>query len=491
MGNPAELEANQRPTSQTKATFSGATAFLGVLSLIITIISVAVPHWGSFGPGGQSYYQAGYTSQDNRGHFGPFQVCKYLTYYSYCGGNTIYQPSTWIKVAGICGVATILALGLFSLFSILHVAMQLQRKEIWISFKRDVFAKLVTASLAVLANFGAVIFGAVELSIAGRNKPIAYKIGVCYYLQIFLIFVNALLVILSFLSNKRANKLPLHIVSRPGRPSENSYDQNNHQHNGSNGVSMTTSSGVPYSNNQNQGYPSHQQPQQLHQNQNQRNPFQTYTSDAMTSYANGHTLPTLVFDTSGSPHQATQPGPQTPHHSGQNGSNGFTAVGLHATGGSPMNNGQPLPIQSIKPIQAVQPQIHNTGIPIQQVSIAQNMTSSSHMMGSAAPPSGVIMNLNPRGGNGVSFTPQGRQGYAQMGHNSGSMDNISLNSTLSSNLSIGSSMSTGSAQGPLRSSLKKTKMKDKAMDVNSVSSHRSSSSSKQVRISLGAEQTQV
>ena len=46
---------------------------------------------------------------------------------------------------------------------------------------------------------------------------------------------------------------------------------------------------------------------------------------------------------------------------GANGSNGFTAVGLHATGGSQINNGQPLPIQSIKPIQAVQPQIHNTG----------------------------------------------------------------------------------------------------------------------------------
>ena len=59
MGNPAELEANQRPTSQTKATFSGATAFLGVLSLIITIISVAVPHWGYFGPSGQSYFAQG------------------------------------------------------------------------------------------------------------------------------------------------------------------------------------------------------------------------------------------------------------------------------------------------------------------------------------------------------------------------------------------------------------------------------------------------
>ena len=51
-------------------------------------------------------------------------------------------------MAGICGVATILMLGLFSVFSILQVAMQLQRKEIGISYKRDVFAKLVTGSLA-------------------------------------------------------------------------------------------------------------------------------------------------------------------------------------------------------------------------------------------------------------------------------------------------------------------------------------------------------
>ena len=59
MGNPAELEASQRPTSQTKATFSGATASLGVLSLIITIISVAVPHWGTYAPAGQLYYASG------------------------------------------------------------------------------------------------------------------------------------------------------------------------------------------------------------------------------------------------------------------------------------------------------------------------------------------------------------------------------------------------------------------------------------------------
>lgn len=484
MGNPAELEASQRPTSQTKATFSGATASLGVLSLIITIISVAVPHWGTYAPAGQLYYASGFPSQDNTGHFGPFQACKYLAYYSFCGQDTApYKATSWIVLAGICGIASILALGLFSLFAILHVAMQLQRKEIWISFKRDLFAKLVSASLAVLTNIGAVVFGAIEFGVAARNKPITYKIGVCYYLQIFLIFVNALLVILSWLSYKKVNRFPLNIVSRPsGRSS--GYD-NNHQHN-SNGVSMTATSGVPY------GTPQH--PIQPHQQQNQSiqgNPFHNYSSDAIASYANGHALPTLVFSTNDQPTRGTQPGPQTPHSGAPNGSNGFTAVGLHAAGGSMVNNGsnqpQPLPIQSIKPIQAVQPQIHSTGIPIQQVSIAPNMTSSSHTMGSATPSSGMVMNLNPRGGNGVSFTPQGRAGYTQMGH-SGSMDNISLNSTLSSNLSIGSSMSTGSAQGPLRSSLKKTKQKDKAQDTISGSSR---SSSKQVRISLGAEQTQV
>ena len=59
MGNPAEVEASQRPASQTKATVSGATAFIGVVSLIITIVSVAAPHWGSYSPGGQRFFSSG------------------------------------------------------------------------------------------------------------------------------------------------------------------------------------------------------------------------------------------------------------------------------------------------------------------------------------------------------------------------------------------------------------------------------------------------
>ena len=60
MGSQAEMERMERgPSSHTKATFSGMTAFIGVLSLLITIISVATPHWGSYSPKGQTYYAAG------------------------------------------------------------------------------------------------------------------------------------------------------------------------------------------------------------------------------------------------------------------------------------------------------------------------------------------------------------------------------------------------------------------------------------------------
>ena len=59
----------------------------------------------------------------------------------------LYIP-VWIVVAGICAIGTVLALSAFVLFSILHVSMQLQRREIWISFKRNIFMKLIMSAIA-------------------------------------------------------------------------------------------------------------------------------------------------------------------------------------------------------------------------------------------------------------------------------------------------------------------------------------------------------
>ena len=60
---------------------------------------------------------------------------------------SLYIP-VWIVVAGICAIGTVLALSAFVLFSILHVSMQLQRREIWISFKRNIFMKLIMSAIA-------------------------------------------------------------------------------------------------------------------------------------------------------------------------------------------------------------------------------------------------------------------------------------------------------------------------------------------------------
>ena len=62
MGSPEDMEdAGQGPSSHTKATFSGTTAFIGVIALIITIIAVAVPNWGNYAPLGQAFAAAGHS----------------------------------------------------------------------------------------------------------------------------------------------------------------------------------------------------------------------------------------------------------------------------------------------------------------------------------------------------------------------------------------------------------------------------------------------
>ena len=98
--------------------------------------------------------------------------------------NTYLIFSAWIMVAGVCAIVTILALFAFCIFSVLHVAMQLQRREIWISFNKDVFLKLISSSIAVLSNLGAVIFGGVEFGLSSRGNALSYQISVCYYLQV-------------------------------------------------------------------------------------------------------------------------------------------------------------------------------------------------------------------------------------------------------------------------------------------------------------------
>ena len=77
MGNPSEAGMNgvnggggygpggtPRYREQQKATFSGGTALVGVIALIVDIVAVAVPHWGYYSPLGPGYYSQGKDTKD-------------------------------------------------------------------------------------------------------------------------------------------------------------------------------------------------------------------------------------------------------------------------------------------------------------------------------------------------------------------------------------------------------------------------------------------
>ena len=56
-------------------------------------------------------------------------------------------------IGGVCAVIAVAALAFFCLFAILHVAMQIQRREICVTFSWAVFLKVAMAAIAGTEDF--------------------------------------------------------------------------------------------------------------------------------------------------------------------------------------------------------------------------------------------------------------------------------------------------------------------------------------------------
>jgi hypothetical protein len=68
-------------SGSTKATFSGMTALVGIFSLIISIVSVAVPYWGYYAPAGASYFSSGTSKMTSQkiSHYKPWFLTLFPT----------------------------------------------------------------------------------------------------------------------------------------------------------------------------------------------------------------------------------------------------------------------------------------------------------------------------------------------------------------------------------------------------------------------------
>lgn len=111
-----------------------------------------------------------------------------------------WQFQTWTFVASISAImAAIMALVFFNIFAILHIAMEWKGKDIWITYEGNAVPKLYTAIIALICNIGVVTFSSINFF---RQD----KLNWIYYLKIFLLFINMLLVFLSYWSKKKADK---------------------------------------------------------------------------------------------------------------------------------------------------------------------------------------------------------------------------------------------------------------------------------------------
>ena len=78
----------------------------------------------------------------------------------------------------------VISLAGVALVSVLHVAMQLQRREIMVTFQRAVFLKLVLSCVSALVSVLAAVFGGLEFRLHTRTSSLRLDMGVCFYLQV-------------------------------------------------------------------------------------------------------------------------------------------------------------------------------------------------------------------------------------------------------------------------------------------------------------------
>jgi len=193
--------------SENKATFSGTVLLLAIISFVLGAVAIAVPHWGYFAPPGAGYSQFTQYSYENTGYFGPFLKCVRTAggYGSHCGQRAgQYQIYVYMRIGGICAVVATASIAFFCLFAGLHCMMQVNNKKICISYKKNILFALITAIIADIATVGAVAISAPQFS--SSQQSFVSQMGPCFYIEICLILFNLLLVVLSYVSYKKALK---------------------------------------------------------------------------------------------------------------------------------------------------------------------------------------------------------------------------------------------------------------------------------------------
>lgn len=125
------------------ATSSLYIALITAISFIcfaLSCASVFLPIWGYFEDA-----NGGFGS--DRGYFGPWKVCKELTYNrEKCGSSenvSRFRPSHFVFASGIMIVVSAISLGIYCILSVIQIAAISSREKIVMKYSTLVTTKLV------------------------------------------------------------------------------------------------------------------------------------------------------------------------------------------------------------------------------------------------------------------------------------------------------------------------------------------------------------
>ena len=136
------------------ATSSLYIALITAISFICFALSCAavfLPIWGYFEDA-----NGGFGS--DRGYFGPWKVCKELTYNrEKCGSSenvSRFRPSNFVFASGIMIVVSAISLGIYCILSVIQIAAISSREKIVMAYSSLVTTKLVLAIIGGMYSRG-------------------------------------------------------------------------------------------------------------------------------------------------------------------------------------------------------------------------------------------------------------------------------------------------------------------------------------------------
>ncbi|EDW29517.1 GL22724 [Drosophila persimilis] len=164
--------------------YAAGVTCLGFVCFALASVAIGIPIWG--------YYDSPSGGYDfDRGYFGPFKVCKQLTYNREKCGNDVskFRLSNAVFVSGLLAIGSSALLGIFCILSVIQHAMISSREKVVMPYTTLVIVKLIFSLLGgVLAIIATILF-ALQID---EQERFGFKIsrGISFYIQIVAIVLS-------------------------------------------------------------------------------------------------------------------------------------------------------------------------------------------------------------------------------------------------------------------------------------------------------------